>query len=140
MTIGLTVKCQDLAKVNTVVKLFNGQRWEIKGKIAERFAILYKDGKEKRIYFKRKSLEELFSDIHILFDTKYRVVAQRTSPECRLLTTRANKYFGFTTPNVKTTKNQVSRAMEVYALISCLDQKEYEKMIRDYWYQKKEDT
>lgn len=138
MAKGLIVKCEDLAKVNVVVKLFNGQRWEIKGNVAERFAIMHKDGKQTRIYFKKKSLREIFPEIHILFDTKNRVIGQRTQPKCRLLTTRANKYFGFTSPNTKTTKNQVSRALEVYALIANIDQKEYEEMIQTYWYQEKQ--
>ncbi len=65
-----------------------------------------------------------------LFDQKERVIAQRLNSNGRLITTRENKYF-------KVRNHRSERALEVYALITAIEEKEYEEMIQNYWYQER---
>ena len=130
MTKGLAVYVKDLARIKTTVQLFNTQHWQIDGENAYRYTTLFEKGKPKKIFFGVSKTETIFPQIKLLFDQKERVIAQRLNSNGRLITTRENKYF-------KVRNHRSERALEVYALITAIEEKEYEEMIQNYWYQER---
>ena len=130
MTKGLAVYVKDLAIIKTTVQLFNTQHWMIEGENAYRYTTLFEKGKPKKIFFGAAKTEKIFPQIKLLFDQKERVIAQRLNSNGRLITTRENKYF-------KVRNRRSERALEVYALITAIEEKEYEEMIQNYWYQER---
>ena len=89
----------------------------------------FEKGSPKNIFRSCKT-ETIFPQIKLLFDQKERVIAQRLNSNGRLITTRENKYF-------KIRNHRSERALEVYALITAIEEKEYEEMIQNYWYQER---
>lgn len=130
MTKGLAVYVKDLARIKTTVQLFNTQHWQIDGENAYRYTTLFEKGKPEKIFFGVSKTETIFPQIKLLFDQKERVIAQRLNSNGRLITTRENKYF-------KVRNHRSERSLEVYALITAIEEKEYEEMIQNYWYQER---
>lgn len=129
MTKGLLIKLSDLTKTKVEIKLFNGQRWLVEGITSRRYVIFFTDGKESKVFFQAKSTEELYDEIAVIYDRKGQQIAHRLNKNCRLLTTRDYKYWDITKPK--------NRALEVYALIMSIEEKEYEEEIQRYWYEER---
>ena len=130
MTKGLAVYVKDLARIKTTVQLFNTQHWMIEGENAYRYTTLLKRKPKK--YFSELQNGNDLSTNQTSFDQKERVIAQRLNSNGRLITTRENKYF-------KIRNHRSERALEVYALITAIEEKEYEEMIQNYWYQERKE-
>ena len=86
--------------------------------------------REAQKYFSELQNGNDLSTNQTSFDQKERVIAQRLNSNGRLITTRENKYF-------KIRNHRSERALEVYALITAIEEKEYEEMIQNYWYQER---
>ena len=111
----------DLLEVEADVQLFNGQKWRLEKDKGFRYTTLFDNGKPQKIYFASEKTEKLFSEIKILFDKKGCIVAQRINRNCRLLTTRENKWF-----YVQKNTNH-KKGLEVYTLISGIEVNELRK-------------
>lgn len=130
MTRGLEVKVNDLKLVTAEVLLFSGQKWRIENGRAFRYVTIFDDGKPQRVDFDSNDVSAIFGDIKILSDHKKRIVAQRLNRNCRLLTTRNNKWF-------KVKKNtQHTRELAIYTLISGIEENEFIKKMNSENYVK----
>lgn len=132
MTRGLEVRVTDLKGSCIYVQLLNGQKWRIENDKAFRYATLFENGKPQPIDFAKSTLEKIYPEIKLLFDTKGRVIAQRLNRNCRLLTTRENKW-------LKVEKNKKindPRKLEIYVLLSGIEENEYVKQMNTYIYSK----
>ena len=118
MTKGLAVYVKDLARIKTTVQLFNTQHWMIEGENAYRYTTLLK--REAQKYFSELQNGNDLSTNQTSFDQKERVIAQRLNSNGRLITTRENKYF-------KIRNHRSERALEVYALITAIEEKNMRK-------------
>lgn len=125
MSRGLEVKLSDLLEVKATVQLFNGQRWRLENGEAYRYTTLFDHGKPQYVDFAKGRIDKLFPEIKILSDKKRRVVAQRLNRNCRLLTTRENKWF-----KLHPKKKEHKRELEVYALITGIEANDFQKWLR----------
>lgn len=118
MTHGLVVTPGDLRTVETKVQLFNGQRWNLAKGYAERYVIWYEDGKPTEIVIGREKVDKIFPNIKLLFDKKNKVIAQRPSPEARLITTRENNWLK------RENKHKQPSELAVYAMIEMIEEQD----------------
>lgn len=131
MAKGLIISCEQLHQLTTDVKLFNGQIWEIRENgEAFRFTTNFVNGKRtKRIYFQGSKTKDIFPNIKILYDKKGREIASRLNEKGRLLTTRHNKLWSYSTKE----KKKLDQTFMLYLLVEAVNYKEYTDTIQNYY-------
>ena len=135
MSKGLIVSCQHLQTVTTVVKLFNGQEWEIReGGQAYRFTTLFEKGKKsKRLYFQPAETSNIFPQIKIVYDKKGREIASRLNSKGRLITTAFNKLWTTQEKDqLKKKQQKINQALQCYSLVQAIEEQEYRESIQTY--------
>ncbi|EOK10670.1 hypothetical protein [Enterococcus faecalis] len=124
MTKGLEVRMKDLRTVNTKVQLLNGQHWILEAGIAYRYMKYFEKGKSVDVIFSKSSLEEIYDQIKILFDSEGKVIALRLNKNSRLLTTKNNQWKKVRSKKVET------QAIDVYELLKSIELRDIEKRER----------
>lgn len=124
MTKGLDVRMKDLTTVNTKVQLLNGQHWILEAGIAYRYMKYFEKGKSVDVIFSKSSLEEIYDQIKILFDSEGKVIALRLNKNSRLLTTKNNQWKKVRSKKVET------QAIDVYELLKSIELRDIEKRER----------
>lgn len=124
MTKGLEVRMNDLRTVNTKVQLLNGQHWILEGGIAYRYMKYFEKGQSVDVIFSKSSLEEVYDQIKILFDSEGKVIALRLNKNSRLLTTKNNQWKKVRSKKVET------QAIDVYELLKSIELRDIEKRER----------
>ncbi|MEB7792069.1 hypothetical protein [Enterococcus faecalis] len=123
MTKGLEVRMNDLRTVNARVQLLNGQHWFIEQEVAYRYMKYFEKGKSTDVIFSKSSLEEIYDQIKILFDSKGKVIALRINKKGRLLTTKNNDWKKIQSKQVKT------QAIDIYHILRSIELREKKKSI-----------
>lgn len=82
--IGEVIHLEELKSVEAVVKLFDKSRWRVVNGWAKKFTTIFDNGKPIEVYYDEKPVEEIYSNIRLLFDKRDRVIAQRSSAKALL--------------------------------------------------------
>lgn len=129
--IGIEVLQDHLVSVSTKVRLFNGQEWHLRQGDAVRFCYLFERGKPVEYECDRKKLAEIYPEIKFLFDKKESVIARRSGPHARLLTTRENEWLSCSN------RNEEKTALEIYEMIEAIEDRKFGRKMLDYYHSKK---
>ena len=82
--IGEVIQVEQLKSIEATVKLFDKSRWRIVNGWAKKFTTIFDNGKPIEVYYAEKPVEEIYSNIRLLFDKRDRVIAQRPSAKAVL--------------------------------------------------------
>ncbi|WP_248622301.1 hypothetical protein [Enterococcus cecorum] len=82
--IGEVIQVEQLKSIEATVKLFDKSRWRIVNGWAKKFTTIFDNGKPIEVYYAEKPVEEIYSNIRLLFDKRDRVIAQRPSSKAAL--------------------------------------------------------
>lgn len=82
--IGEVIHLEELKSVEAVVKLFDKSRWRVVNGWAKKFTTIFDNCKTIEVYYDEKPVEEIYSNIRLLFDKRDRVIAQRSSAKALL--------------------------------------------------------
>lgn len=129
--IGIVVLEQYLSNVSTKVKLLNGQEWYLREGYAVRLCYLFERGQKVSYECERKDLSEIYPKIKLLFDKSDKVIAQRSGPGSRLITTRYNTWLSCTN------KDKEKTALEIYQMIESIEERKFAKNMLEYYHSTK---
>ena len=82
--IGEVIHVEQLKSIEATAKLFDKSRWRIVNGWAKKFTTIFDEGKPIDVYYDEKTVEEIYSNIRLLFDKRDRVIAQRSSAKALL--------------------------------------------------------
>lgn len=129
--IGIEVMEEYLLSVSTKIKLFNSQEWYLREGYAVRFCRLFEKGMPVEYECDRKALSEVYPKIKLLFDKKNKIIAQRSGPGSRLITTKYNKWLSCSS------RNKEKTALEIYTMIEAIEDRKFAKKMLEHYYSKK---